>query len=76
MTVSTPSSAIPGGAATWRHRLAAAARVLRRIVGAPDYDAYLAHHARCQPHEPPLSQAEFVRRRQEDRYSRPGSRCC
>lgn len=70
------SAPVPSGPAGWRDRLAAAARVLRRVVGAPDYDAYLAHHTRCHPQQPPLSQSEFVRRRQEDRYSRPGSRCC
>ena len=68
------------GAATavegWRARLAAAARAVRRVVGAPDYEAYLAHHARCHPAVPPVSRDEFVRRRQEDRYDRPGSRCC
>ena len=60
----------------WRARLAAAARVLQRIVGAPDYEAYLAHHAAHHPGAPPLARDEFVRRRQEERYSRPGSRCC
>jgi uncharacterized short protein YbdD (DUF466 family) len=60
----------------WRARLTALTRALHRILGAPDYDAYLAHHARHHAGVPPLSRAEFVRRRQEDRYSRPGARCC
>ena len=62
--------------ARWRARLAAAVRVLHRVLGAPDYDAYLAHHARCHPGAPPQPYDEFVRRRQEERYARPGSRCC
>lgn len=62
--------------ATLRARLRAVAAALHRILGAPDYDAYLAHHARHHPGTPPLPRDEFVRRRQEERYSRPGSRCC
>ena len=62
--------------APWRARLSALARALHRILGAPDYDAYLAHHARCHAGVAPLSRDEFVRRRQEERYSRPGARCC
>ena len=61
---------------TLRERLRHVAAALRRILGAPDYDAYLAHHARHHAGTPPLSRDEFVRRRQEERYSRPGSRCC
>ena len=57
-------------------RLRRAAAALHRILGAPDYEAYLAHHARHHAGTPPLSRDEFVRRRQEERYSRPGSRCC
>ena len=62
--------------ARWRARLAAAARALHRVLGAPDYEAYLAHHTRCHPGAPPLPYGDFVRRRQEERYARPGSRCC
>jgi len=50
--------------------------LLRRIIGAPDYDAYLAHLTTCHPDREPLSRDEFERQRLEDRYSRPGSRCC
>ena len=62
--------------ATFGERLRRVAAALHRILGAPDYDAYLAHHARHHAGTPPLSRDEFVRRRQEERYSRPGSRCC
>jgi uncharacterized short protein YbdD (DUF466 family) len=62
--------------APWRARLAAVARALHRVLGAPDYEAYLAHHARHHAGVEPMARGEFVRRRQEDRYSRPGARCC
>jgi uncharacterized short protein YbdD (DUF466 family) len=51
-------------------------RVVHRIIGAPDYEGYLAHHAHCHAGAEPLSRDEFVRQRLEARYSRPGSRCC
>ena len=57
-------------------RLRAAARVLRTIVGAPDYEAYLAHMRATHPACTPLGPDEFARQRLESRYSRPGSRCC
>jgi uncharacterized short protein YbdD (DUF466 family) len=70
----------PGAAAhtlpRLRRFLAAAARAAHRVLGAPDYDAYLAYHARHHVGAPPLTRAEFVRRCQEDRHARPGSRCC
>ena len=50
--------------------------VVRRIIGVPDYDRYLAHVSAHHPGERPMSPEEFVRQRQVDRYSRPGSRCC
>jgi uncharacterized short protein YbdD (DUF466 family) len=57
-------------------RFRAALAILHRIIGAPDYDGYVAHASRCHPDQPPLTRDEFVRQRLEDRYSRPGSRCC
>jgi uncharacterized short protein YbdD (DUF466 family) len=56
--------------------LARAASVLRTIVGAPDYERYVRHVRECHPDRAPLSRDEFVRQRMDDRYSRPGSRCC
>jgi uncharacterized short protein YbdD (DUF466 family) len=61
---------------TLNARLVLFARALRRVVGVPDYDAYLAHVRREHPECAPLSQDEFVRSRLDDRYSRPGARCC
>ncbi len=52
------------------------AAILRRIIGVPDYDIYLAHMAARHPDAVPLSAREFEVTRMNDRYSRPGSRCC
>ncbi len=54
-----------------------AARVVRQVVGAPDYERYLEHHAACHPGAAPLSArqyyAEFVTRR----FGGAGpTRCC
>ncbi len=57
-------------------RLARLARVLRRIVGAPDYDAYLAHVGEHHPSDAPLTPEAFARDALTRRYDRPGSRCC
>ena len=56
--------------------LARVAATLRRIVGAPDYAAYLAHHRACHPDRSPLGEREFIAERLAARYERPGSRCC
>lgn len=50
--------------------------VVRRVIGAPDYDRYLAHVATCHPGATPMTREEFERSRLEDRYSKPGQRCC
>jgi uncharacterized short protein YbdD (DUF466 family) len=59
-----------------RTKLARAAYVIRRVIGVPDYDRYVAHlrahHAGMQP----MNRDEFVRQRLADRYSKPGNRCC
>lgn len=60
-------------------RSPAIARVLaaiRRVIGAPDYERYLAHMHHAHPGHPTLTRDEFLRARLEERYSRPGSRCC
>jgi uncharacterized short protein YbdD (DUF466 family) len=53
-----------------------AAAVVRRVVGVPDYETYVAHVRTCHPGTEPMSRAEFERARLEDKYSRPGQRCC
>jgi uncharacterized short protein YbdD (DUF466 family) len=47
-----------------------------RVLGVPDYGAYLAHINSAHPEIVPLSRAEFVTERLTVRYSRPGARCC
>ncbi|HYD54175.1 MAG TPA: YbdD/YjiX family protein [Gemmatimonadaceae bacterium] len=49
---------------------------LRRIIGVPDYERYLAHVRAAHPDRAPLTRADFLAARLEDRYSRPGARCC
>lgn len=61
---------------TFRTRIAQVIRGVRRVIGAPDYDAYLAHCRHGDPCELPLSREAFIRERLSARYSRPGSRCC
>ena len=46
--------------ARWRARLTRVVRALHRVRGAPDYDAYLAHHARAHPGTPPLSYGDLL----------------
>jgi len=51
-------------------------RVIRSIIGAPDYERYVAHMESHHPGCAVMSRDEFMRQRLESRYSRPGSRCC
>jgi len=57
-------------------KISAGARIVRRVIGVPDYEAYVSHLRMCHPEAEPLSRDRFVRERMEARYSRPGSRCC
>jgi uncharacterized short protein YbdD (DUF466 family) len=50
--------------------------LLHAMLGIADYDRYVAHVVRQHPDRVPLSRDEFARQRMEDRYSRPGARCC
>jgi len=52
------------------------AGVIRRIIGVPDYDAYVAHVRECHPGQDPMSERDFHRERLSARYSQPGNRCC
>jgi uncharacterized short protein YbdD (DUF466 family) len=64
----------------WWHRTRRqadrAADVVRRVIGVPDYERYVAHVRACHPERPPLSREEFTAQRMHDRYSKPGARCC
>jgi uncharacterized short protein YbdD (DUF466 family) len=57
-------------------RLSTLASFIRRILGAPDYDCYLAHMRAHHPNAPLLAHREFYKSQVERRYNRPGSRCC
>ena len=50
--------------------------VVRRIIGAPDYSAYVAHMKAQHPDCAMLSEADFLDEQLTARYSTPGSRCC
>ena len=60
----------------WRARIERAGGVLRRIIGVPDYDRYLAHMRASHAGERALTRDEFAHERLCDRYNRPGTRCC
>lgn len=71
--MTAPDARTPAPARGW---LARAAAIVRRIIGAPDYQAYLAHVRTCHPGREPLGEREFIEERLMARYERPGSRCC
>jgi uncharacterized short protein YbdD (DUF466 family) len=50
--------------------------VVRRIIGAPDYAAYVRHMTAHHPESVLMKEAEFLDERLTARYSTPGSRCC
>ena len=52
------------------------AKVVRTIIGAPDYDRYVAHVHECHPGQAVMSREEFAKNRMEARYNQPGNRCC
>jgi uncharacterized short protein YbdD (DUF466 family) len=52
------------------------AAVIRRIIGVPDYDVYVAHVRERHPGQQPMSERDFQRERLSARYSQPGNRCC
>ena len=52
------------------------AKVVRTIIGVPDYDRYVAHVCERHPEQAPLTREEFEQDRLAARYTRVGSRCC
>jgi uncharacterized short protein YbdD (DUF466 family) len=52
------------------------AKVVRTIIGAPDYERYVAHVKKCHPGQAVMSRDEFAKSRLEARYNQPGNRCC
>ncbi len=59
-----------------RSRIESVANVVRRIIGVPDYDRYVAHVQAHHPGVEPMCRRDFERQRVLDKYSRPGGRCC
>ncbi|HEU4990832.1 MAG TPA: YbdD/YjiX family protein [Gemmatimonadaceae bacterium] len=59
-----------------RTSLRAIAELTRRVIGAPDYERYAAHMRQRHPGERLLTREEFARVRLEEKYSKPGGRCC
>ena len=57
-------------------RLGVVARVVRQIIGVPDYERYVAHLRVAHPGWEPVSREAFMQERLAARYDRPGSRCC
>ncbi len=56
--------------------IARVARVVRRIIGVPDYERYVAHVQRHHPEQVPLTRDAFARDMLTRRYAQPGNRCC
>jgi uncharacterized short protein YbdD (DUF466 family) len=52
------------------------ASLVRAIICAPDYARYLQHMRTAHPGDRVMSETEFNHSRMNDRYNRPGSRCC
>ena len=48
----------------------------RRMIGVPDYAAYLRHAREHHPDDVPLDYASFFARAQAARYRGTGGRCC
>lgn len=68
------SAPVPAPARTGA--VAAIARVIKQIIGVPDYERYVAHQCVAHPGCEPLTREAFMRERLEARYNRPGSKCC
>ncbi len=61
---------------SWRALISRVGAIVRRIIGAPDYETYLASMAKHHPQCMPLDARSFERDRLAARYRGPGSRCC
>ena len=59
-----------------RFRFDELAKVVRRVIGVPDYDVYVAHQRVNHPDDEPITREAFAQDALARRYERPGSRCC
>jgi len=48
---------------------------LRQVSGDDAYERYLAHHQQAHVGEPPMTQKQHFRKRQDEKWSKV-SRCC
>ena len=63
--------------ARWLHaRWIGAREAARRMIGVPDYAAYLRHQREHHPEREPLDYPSFFARAQAARYRGTGGRCC
>ncbi len=51
-------------------------RHVLRVVGAPDYAAYLERHRAIHPEVAPMTESEFFRYAIDRKYAKAGPRCC
>ncbi len=49
---------------------------IRAVLGVPDYARYLTHMRSAHPGDRVMSETEFRHTWMNDRYNRPGTRCC
>lgn len=56
--------------------IAGVARVLRAMIGVPDYERYVEHCRLSHPGSHPMTRDQFATDLLERKYLRPGSRCC
>ena len=59
-----------------RRWLDSTAAVVRRIIGVPDYDNYLAHMRERHPDVTPMTRERFMATQLAARFEKPGARCC
>lgn len=68
--------ASPGGADRGGKKLRGALAALRRVLGMPDYGAYVTHLRTAHPERPIPSEREFYDEYVRTRYGDGPTRCC
>ena len=58
------------------HWLDRAGAIVRRVIGAPDYERYVAHMRATHPQCALLTREQFTTAQLSAKYEKPGSRCC
>ena len=51
-------------------------RVIRRVAGMPDYEAFVEHVRSCHPEQSIPDRREFYEQYLQSRYGEGTSRCC